>query len=82
MTFPLTSTSSLFSIRKVSLQRHDSSLLNFDLKTAIDDGEDEDENEEEDEVEEVLVFSLATGDDDSNGLLSNVGGDAGVSVIE
>lgn len=66
----MTSTSSL-SIRNVSLQRHDSSLLNFDLKTAIDDGEDE---------EEVLVFSVAA--DGSNGLLSTVGGDARVSVIE
>lgn len=72
MTFPLTSTSSL-SILKVSLQRHDSSLLNFDLKTAIDDGDEEEE-------EEILVFSVAACD--SNGLLSTVGGDAGVSVIE
>lgn len=74
MTFPLTSAPSL-SIRKLNLQRHDSSLLNFDLKTAIDDGD------EEEEQEEVLVFSaVAAGS--SNGLLSTTGGDAGVSVIE
>lgn len=73
-TFPLTSISSL-SVRKDSLQRQDSSLLNFDLKTAIDDGDEEDDGEEE----EVLVFSVAAGD--SNGLISGVIGVAGVSVI-
>lgn len=83
-TFPLTSTSSL---RNVSLHRHDSSLLNFDLKAAIDETEGEEEKLDEDD-EKVLVISVALAADDDNdndgsadGLTLSVGGNDGVRVI-
>lgn len=87
MTFPLTSTPSL-SFRNVSLHRHDSSLLNFDLNTAIDDGDDVDDDEVveevvegEEEEEEILVLLLSVTDTDSNGFISTDDG-VGISVIE
>ena len=68
MSVPLSPLPPLFSHRNVSLPRHDSSLVNFDLKTAIDDGDKEFVGELFVAVgeEEVLVISVVNGSDDSS----------------
>lgn len=81
MTFPLMSAMSSVSHRKVSLHRHDSSRLNFDLKTAIDDGDDDDDTDDDVVVVGiVLVIAVADEFNDLSSLPAN--GSVGVRVIE